>query len=237
MLPSVAQKANSSGVARIGFDVEAVSGLSGDVIYGLYKEKEWLFTAQENGWLIGDGKKYAKITATSEFSVTATLEEVGDVFEITGGSGTFYFSNGDYVLNYNSRGVINGYASDPAPISIYKSSSDYAILIANGIATKEDVSIDFAALGDVVKITAEKAQDGMVFDKWIVEEGDVILADISESSTTFTMNSSVVKIKATYKSIESSKNGCSGSVNAIFPVSVLFGAVFCFTYKRKELSK
>ena len=51
----------------------------------------------------------------------------------------------------------------------------------------------------VVTVTADAPEAGKVFDKWVVLEGNVTLADATKATTTFTMPASAVKIEATYK--------------------------------------
>ena len=51
----------------------------------------------------------------------------------------------------------------------------------------------------VVTVTADAPETGKVFDKWVVLEGNVTLADATKATTTFTMPASAVKIEATYK--------------------------------------
>ena len=51
----------------------------------------------------------------------------------------------------------------------------------------------------VMTVTADAPEAGKVFDKWVVLEGNVTLADATKATTTFTMPASAVKIEATYK--------------------------------------
>ena len=51
----------------------------------------------------------------------------------------------------------------------------------------------------VVTVTADAPETGKVFDKWVVLEGNVTLADATKATTTFTMPGNDVKIEATYK--------------------------------------
>ena len=51
----------------------------------------------------------------------------------------------------------------------------------------------------VVTITADAPETGKVFDKWVVLEGNVTLADATKATTTFTMPGNDVKLEATYK--------------------------------------
>ena len=48
-------------------------------------------------------------------------------------------------------------------------------------------------------VTADAPETGKVFDKWVVLEGNVTLADATKATTTFTMPGNDVKIEATYK--------------------------------------
>ena len=58
---------------------------------------------------------------------------------------------------------------------------------------------DKIAQNTVVTVTADAPETGKVFDKWVVLEGNVTLADATKATTTFTMPGNDVKIEATYK--------------------------------------
>lgn len=58
---------------------------------------------------------------------------------------------------------------------------------------------DKIAQNTVVTVTADAPEAGKVFDKWIVLEGNVTLADATKATTTFTMPGNDVKLEATYK--------------------------------------
>lgn len=58
---------------------------------------------------------------------------------------------------------------------------------------------DKIAQNTVVTVTADAPEAGKVFDKWVVLEGGVTLADATKATTTFTMPGNAVKIEATYK--------------------------------------
>ena len=58
---------------------------------------------------------------------------------------------------------------------------------------------DKIAQNTVVTVTADAPETGKVFDKWVVLEGNVTLADATKATTTFTMPCNDVKIEATYK--------------------------------------
>ena len=64
----------------------------------------------------------------------------------------------------------------------------------------------------VVTVTADTPEVGKVFDKWIVLEGNVILADAAGSTTTFTMPAGDVKLEATYKNAPSGHIHSYGTV-------------------------
>lgn len=219
MVPTVASKANSSGSVRIGFDLESVFqmgttenefdppagwsartasedkttvyGKFGDpVIIGNVENKVWTFTEKDGKWLIGDGEKYAKLTSTADTAVTATLESEGTAFTVGGNEDAFTFSGDSYVLNYNSRGVINGFAANPAPFYIYEFTG-YTVSVDGGSAVKS------AHGGSTVTVTATPAE-GYEFTGWTVVAGEITLSDASAPTATFTMPAEPVKLKAEY---------------------------------------
>ena len=72
------------------------------------------------------------------------------------------------------------------------------IIVNNGSSDPEAKAI----LDTEVTITANAAETGKEFDKWIVVSGDVELDDEKASETTFTMPDKDVKVEATYKDAE-----------------------------------
>ena len=58
---------------------------------------------------------------------------------------------------------------------------------------------DKIAQNTVVTVTADAPEAGKVFDKWVVLEGNITLADATKATTTFTMPGNDVKLEATYK--------------------------------------
>ena len=72
----------------------------------------------------------------------------------------------------------------------------YSVTVVSGTADKTT-----ATMGDTVKITADAPAAGKEFDKWVVDAGDITLANAMSSSTTFTMPAGNVKVTATYKDI------------------------------------
>lgn len=79
---------------------------------------------------------------------------------------------------------------------------------------------DKIAQNTVVTVTADAPEAGKVFDKWVVLEGNVTLADATKATTNFTMPGNDVKIEATYKdapvtySLTTQVNGGHGTISA-----------------------
>lgn len=113
MSTSVVTKNGSSG-ERTGFELIADVSLDTDL-----SEYEWTFEKSGDKWLIGTGDTYIKLTSTPDKGITATLEDIGDEFTVSSQDGVYTFKCGSTVLNYNSRGLINGYASQPAGFELY----------------------------------------------------------------------------------------------------------------------
>lgn len=193
MLPEVIIRENNNGVKRVGMSIESTATFGTNTVYGSFSDKEWILVKADGGWKLStkDGK-YVKLTSTQDSAITATLESDGDVFTIGGSEDMFTFTSGSYMLNYNSRGLINGYASNPAPFFIYEFLG-YTVNVTNGDTSKDD-----AVSGETVKISADKAPSGKVFNKWVVVSGDVTIEDETATSTSFVMPDSEVRIVATY---------------------------------------
>ena len=76
----------------------------------------------------------------------------------------------------------------------------YTVTVIKGTASVAGAPItDKIAQNTVVTVTADAPETGKVFDKWVVLEGGVTLADATKATTTFTMPAGAVKIEATYK--------------------------------------
>lgn len=122
MLPEVVTKSNGSG-SRVGFNVKDTNIAGPDTITGDYSAKEWTFTKDGDGWKIGTTSGNITFTNTSNTGITATLESPGNTFTISGSADNFVFWSNSNCLNYNGRGLINGYGSSPAPFYIYRLTS------------------------------------------------------------------------------------------------------------------
>ena len=77
----------------------------------------------------------------------------------------------------------------------------YTVTVIKGMASVAAGTpiTDKIAQDTVVTITADAPETGKVFDKWVVLEGNVTLADATKATTTFTMPGGDVKLEATYK--------------------------------------
>lgn len=201
MLPQVVTKANDEGVERIGFEIEICPAFGGDTVYGDFTDKEWILTQTDSGWKIGSGGRYITYTSTSDYAVTATLEEEGDLFRIRGDRDAFTIASGIFSFNYNARMLFNFFTSDPAHFYIYEAVG-YRVLTEGGSAADSSgEAVTHAFVGDEVILTADAAPDGMCFDRWEVSFGDVTLADATAPTVTVTVPTGGVFLRATYKEV------------------------------------
>ena len=98
----------------------------------------------------------------------------------------------------------------------------YGVTVTNGMAyIGAGTMITKAVEGTEVILIANAAPSGKVFDKWVVESGDITLADASSATTTFTMPADAVSVKATYKdkpvttyNLTTQVNGGHGTISA-----------------------
>lgn len=79
--------------------------------------------------------------------------------------------------------------------------TEYTVTVIKGTASVAAGTLitDKIAQNTVVTVTADAPDAGKVFDKWVVLEGNVTLADATKATTTFTMPGNDVKLEATYK--------------------------------------
>lgn len=128
----------------------------------------------------------------SLFGVSAPDNKEYDGVEITDANGTYTFKENDgksYTTNLDFSVKFLWKDTSVNPITTY------TISVVSGTANPSS-----AQQGAAITITADQAASGYAFDKWQVEEGVVSLNNANDSTTTFTMPDSNVRIKATYKS-------------------------------------
>lgn len=79
--------------------------------------------------------------------------------------------------------------------------TEFTVTVIKGTASVAagTLNTDKIAQNTVVTVTADAPETGKVFDKWVVLEGNVTLADVTKATTTFTMPGNDVKLEATYK--------------------------------------
>ena len=79
--------------------------------------------------------------------------------------------------------------------------TEYTVTVIKGTASLAGGTpiTDKVGQNTVVTVTADAPEAGKVFDKWVVPEGNVTLADATKATTTFTMPGNDVKLEATYK--------------------------------------
>ena len=77
----------------------------------------------------------------------------------------------------------------------------YTLTVINGTASVAAGTpiTDKIEQNTVVTVMADAPETGKGFDKWVVLEGNVTLADATKATTTFTMPANDVKLEATYK--------------------------------------
>ena len=139
----------------------------------------------------------AKISAVSEGATSATITISGTPTE-TDAHAIYLNIPKDVLATGNDIGITTKYNSG-AVFSIVNPAS-YSITVKDGKSRVNGVVNSVAQEGTTVTIEANK-KDLYVFDKWVVESGDVALVDVNSATTKFVMPESDVEIKATYKKI------------------------------------
>lgn len=142
--------------------------------------------------------------------VTATYSD-GTTKEVTG-----YTIIPDAALTTNDARITISYTegsvTQTTTQDITVNAREYSITVTDGKATQgEGDTISKAAEGTVITLTANAAPSGKEFDKWVVENGGITLADANSATTTFTMPAGAVSVKATYKDVPHTGGGSHSS--------------------------
>lgn len=234
MPPKEVEYADKSG-SRIGMDLENVYVFGDFLAYGNYGIKEWTFHLAGNRWLLESGGKFLFLSQTADKGIAASLSGNGSAFNLEG-EGVYTFTCGDYVLNYNSRGLINGYTEDPAEFYIYEYVG-YTISVTDGSAYLDGETVTVADVGQTLTVKAWDVPEGMYFGGWEVKKGGIELADAMQKEITITMPDAHVELIATYtetdpnahtpgeEPTDSSDNASKDGNNTIVFIAIGAGAV------------
>ena len=80
--------------------------------------------------------------------------------------------------------------------------ASYNISVTDCVAKKGEDTVGYAQYGDIIKVTANTAPTGKVFDKWEVTGLDTTGMDLTKTEITFNMPANAVEIKATYREVK-----------------------------------
>ncbi len=193
--PQVVSKSNSAG-ERVGFELFKAEGLGGHLACGDYEDYLWTFTGKDGGFTLSRDGKAMTLTKTEDRAITATLEEgEGNLFKLRFAVGGYYFESGSISLNYNARGLINAYTSDPSVFYLYEYAG-YPLDVFGGKATVNGKKALAAQPGSEVTVTLSPLLDGVSLEKWTAE--GLTLKDETAATFTFTMPEGAVKLDASY---------------------------------------
>ena len=78
----------------------------------------------------------------------------------------------------------------------------YNISVTDCVAKKGEDTVGYAYYGDVIKVTANTAPTGKVFDTWVVTGLETTGMDLTNPEITFNMPASNVTFEATYRNVE-----------------------------------
>lgn len=89
----------------------------------------------------------------------------------------------------------------------------YNISVTDCVAKKGEDTVGYAYYGDVIKVTANTAPTGKVFDTWVVTGLETTGMDLTNPEITFNMPANVVEIKATYGEAKYNVSVTGGTVD------------------------
>ena len=151
-----------------------------------------------NGDINGDGW----VSTSDAIMLQKCLEGLESFENLPEGARIAADFNGDGEVDYRDWTALQSYL-----VSCVGGIQESNITVTNGKATACGTEISKAAEGTRVTLTADSPSDDMEFDKWIVNEGNVILKDTSSATTIFTMPADPVSVTAAYKPLSTSETG------------------------------
>ena len=89
----------------------------------------------------------------------------------------------------------------------------YNISVIDCVAKKGEDTVGYAHYGDVIKVTANTAPTGKVFDKWVVTGLDTTGMDLTKTEITFNMPANAVTVTANYEDVEYTVTVNGGTVD------------------------
>lgn len=147
------------------------------------------YTVKVSNGLINDTATEMTVEKDTVVSITANENPTGQIFSMWRVDDEDY-DLGDYA--YNS--TINVAVTQDLSFAAEYEGVEYNILVNDGTADYED-----AVSGTLVTITADAAPEGMEFDYWKVDTGNVSLGDAYSATTTFTVPMADVEISAYFR--------------------------------------
>lgn len=165
-----------------------IPGASGSIALTLVIPDKHIVTVN-NGTGSGSYAEGANVT------ITANAPESGKQFKEWAGTDGLKFTSGNAT---SPTATFTMPGKNVEVMALYKDTeyAEHTIKVNNGSADPAK-----AAAGTVIKLTADAAPSGEVFDKWTVVSGNVKFANELSSTTTFTMPAENVEVTATYKTV------------------------------------
>ena len=94
--------------------------------------------------------------------------------------------------------------------------ASYNIMVTDCVAKKGEDTVGYAQYGDIIKVTANTAPTGKVFDTWVITGLDTTGMDLTKTEITFNMPANAVEIKATYREVEYTVSVTGGTGGGVY---------------------
>lgn len=175
------------GEAKIAFDAEkfAIGTLPDDTTSATYAYKFPITVT--SGKASVDGVEVTHAVKGATVALEATAPEEGNVF--------FQWNVNQGTVALSDATASSAFFSMPAEAVALEAAYAPAHRVTANSCT---ASVDLAASGQIVTITADSAEKGYVFSGWVVEASSVALSNPASATTTFVMGDVDVNITALY---------------------------------------
>ncbi len=165
-------------------------------VKAIFEQKKYAVTVQTEG----SGTASVNLTSAAKGEQVILMAAPSEGYQFK----AWEIVSGNITINDNKFTM----PANPVTVKAIFEQKKYAVTVqteGNGIASVNPTS---AAKGEAVTLTAAP-NEGYEFDKWVVEDNKVTLANPNSPTTTFTMPASEVTIKVSFKK-KAASGGSSG---------------------------
>ncbi len=217
---TIADPTAATTTATIGFENSVIKAEYADILYDV---------DVVNGAIDADDVQADGYVVGTEIGITAQIikDKIFVEWKIVSGNGTFADKNASATTFTTGSG-------DTVIEAVYKDAL-YKVTVQNG--TVENANEDGYVVGTVVTIVADAPEAGKKFVAWEIVSGTGTIADPTAATTTVTVGSGDVVIKAVYADIPYKVTVENGAIDGVAKEEYFYGDVVTIIANAPEANK